>query len=156
MKELIVSLSDFLKTDVIEILSHKYKGDIGFVSDIAVSFKAVKISDGKIRVSGDISGTIELECSRCLRDYSHSLVIPIGVDIDIINGRVDIGEEVRQLLLLEIPMKPLCSEDCQGVCKICGKYNKKNSSCTCIEKDNDLIRIKERWKEFLDKDNRRK
>ncbi|MCA6072325.1 MAG: YceD family protein [Endomicrobium sp.] len=156
MKELIVSLSDFLKTDVIEILSYKYKGDIGFVSDIAVSLKAVKISDGKIRVSGDISGTIELECSRCLRGYSHSLVIPIGVDIDIINGRVDIGDEVRQLLLLEMPMKPLCNEDCQGVCKICGKYNKKDDSCTCIEKDNDLIRIKERWKEFLDKDNRRK
>ncbi|MCA6070901.1 MAG: hypothetical protein LE168_00690 [Endomicrobium sp.] len=70
----------FLETDAIEIISHKYKGDIGFMSDIAVSFKAVKIFDDKIHVSGDINGTIELECFRCFCGYSHSLVIPIDAD----------------------------------------------------------------------------
>jgi uncharacterized protein len=154
MKELIVDLSDFLKTDTIEVKLYKYVGDVSFKTDVTVSFKAVKISDDKIYVNGKIKGFVNLECSRCLRVYNHPLEIPIDTDMDIIDDYADVGEEVRQLLLLEMPMKPVCSDTCLGICKICGKHNERDDSCFCTEKDDELI--KERWKELLNNDNRRK
>ncbi|GHT59224.1 hypothetical protein AGMMS50222_03440 [Endomicrobiia bacterium] len=147
MRELIISLSDFLKTDAIEVKKHKYTGNIDCKSDIFVSFRAVKISNGEIYVSGRIKGFVYLECSRCLRICSHPLEISIGTNMNIKNGYVDIGEEIRQLLLLEMPMKPVCSSDCIGICKICGKHNKKNGSCLCADKDDELV--KERWKALV-------
>ncbi|GHT37426.1 hypothetical protein AGMMS49593_04420 [Endomicrobiia bacterium] len=147
MKELIIGLSDFLKTDAIEVKKYKYTGNMDCKSDIFVSFRAVKISYGEIYVSGKIKGFVYLECSRCLRICSHPLEIPISASMDIKSGYVDIGEEIRQLLLLEMPMKPVCGSDCIGICKICGKHNKKNDSCLCADKDDELV--KERWKALV-------
>ncbi|MDR1926878.1 MAG: YceD family protein [Endomicrobium sp.] len=153
MTKLIVNLYDFLKTRIIEVKARKYMGDTGCKSDVVVSFKAVKISDDKVYVNGKIKGSVNLECSRCLHVYSHSLEIPIDIDMCVINDCVDVDEEVRQLLLLEMPMKPLCSKDCLGICKICGRYNKKSDFCSCVEKNGELI--KERWEKLLNKNNRR-
>jgi uncharacterized protein len=157
MKELVINLHDFLKAEIIEVKACKYAAVVDCKCDVLVSFKAVKIpsSDNKIYVNGRIKGFVELTCSRCLRGYNYFVEIPIDTDdICIVDGCIDIGEEVRQLLLLEVPMKPLCSEDCLGICKICGKYNKKNASCFCVEKGDEFV--KEMWKKLLNKDNRRK
>ena len=79
--------------------------------------------------------------------YEHQIEIPINTDIEAEKGQIDVGEEIRQLLLLEMPMKPVCSEDCFGICKVCGKNNKKNDSCDCCNGFNESV--KERWKELL-------
>ena len=79
--------------------------------------------------------------------YEHQIEIPINTDIEAEKGQIDVGEEIRQLLLLEMPMKPVCSEDCFGICKVCGKHNKKNDSCDCCIGFNESV--KERWKELL-------
>ncbi|MDR3256869.1 MAG: YceD family protein [Endomicrobium sp.] len=160
MNELIVSLSDFVKTDIIEVKTYKYKGDIGCNFDIFVSFKAVKISDNEIYVSGNIKGSVYLECSRCLCIYEHPLEIVVNANMYVINRQIDIGEEVRQLLVLEMPMKPICSKDCLGICRICGKHNKEIDSCSCDSGNDEFI--KERWEKLLEyeqtlnKTNRRK
>jgi uncharacterized protein len=153
MNKLILSLSDFLKTDTIEIKTYDYKeGDIGCKSDIFVSFKAVKISDDKIYINGKIKGSLCLECSYCISVYRHPLEIAIDVYMDVINGQINVGEEVRQLLLLEMPIKPLCSNDC-GIFKICGEHNKKNDFCYCNDDVNAGL-IRERLKELLNKNGR--
>ena len=43
---------------------------------------------------------------------------------------IDLDEDVRQYILLTIPQKLLCREDCQGFCATCG-INKNIASCTC-------------------------
>ncbi|MEK7264143.1 MAG: DUF177 domain-containing protein [Bacteroidota bacterium] len=53
--------------------------------------------------------------------------------------QIDIAEDVRQTLLLSIPMKLLCKEDCLGVCLHCGK-NLNHGSCSCDTQIKD-----ERW-----------
>jgi uncharacterized protein len=153
MRRLTVSLLDFLKIDTVEVKDCKYSGDIGVKTGILVSFRALKSSQRSIYINGMIRGVVELECSRCLDLYKHHIEIPINADIDTINGQVDVGEEVRQLMLLEMPMKPICVKDCLGICKICGKHNKKNNSCDCS--DNLDESVKERWKELLNNKRRK-
>jgi uncharacterized protein len=154
MNKLILSLSDFLKTDTVKVKAYDYKGDIGCESDVSVSFKAVKTSNDSIYIKGEINGSLSLECSCCLSVYRHSVEIIIDACMGILNGQVNIEEEVRQLLLLEMPIKPLCSKDC-GTFKICGECNKSDYSCYCDEDANTGL-IRERLKELLNKNVRRK
>jgi uncharacterized protein len=153
MRELTVSLSDFLKTDTIEVKNHKYKSDIEVKTQLVISFRALKSSKESIYINGTIKGFVELECSRCLDPYEHQIEIPINTDIEAENGQIDVGEEIRQLLLLEMPMKPVCSKDCFGICKVCGKHNKKNDSCDCCNSFDESV--KERWKELLNNKRRK-
>jgi uncharacterized protein len=37
------------------------------------------------------------------------------------DGNIDLGPIVREYLMLEYPLKPLCKPDCQGLCTVCGE-----------------------------------
>ena len=43
---------------------------------------------------------------------------------------IDLDEDVRQYILLAVPQKLLCREDCLGICPTCG-VNRNNESCSC-------------------------
>jgi uncharacterized protein len=45
---------------------------------------------------------------------------------------VEVADEVRQSLLLALPVKPLCRPDCRGLCTRCGK-NLNAGACGCLE-----------------------
>ncbi len=49
---------------------------------------------------------------------------------------IDLGEDVRQFLILAVPLKLLCKEDCQGLCPKCGS-NRNKIKCGCRENDAD-------------------
>ena len=50
---------------------------------------------------------------------------------DIREEELDITADVRDELLIELPMNPLCSEECKGLCPTCGtNRNKENCQCT--------------------------
>jgi uncharacterized protein len=56
---------------------------------------------------------------------------------------LDLTEAIRQYIITAMPMKPLCKEDCAGLCATCGKdLNKVKCSCTQEE-------IDPRWAELL-------
>jgi len=147
-------LSDFLRSDSIEVKKDNYKSDIGVRTDISVLFKIIKISDDKVYVNGKIKGLVYLECSRCLCIYAYPINTNLNTYIKVIKKQVNVGEEIRQLLMLEIPMKPICSISCRGICKVCGRYNKDSDFCSCKDEYGELE--KERWKELLNKNGRRK
>ena len=44
--------------------------------------------------------------------------------------RLDLGEVVREQVLLALPLKPLCREDCRGLCPRCGQ-NRNLGPCGC-------------------------
>ncbi|MBS4027117.1 MAG: DUF177 domain-containing protein [Ignavibacteriales bacterium] len=56
---------------------------------------------------------------------------------------IEMHDDVRQTLLLSIPMKLLCKDECRGLCSHCGK-NLNTGSCTCSE-----TAIDERWNTLL-------
>jgi uncharacterized protein len=150
MEKLIIRLSDFFLKGNVEVKNYKYTKDIGYQTNINVSFKAIKISNfNKIYVKGEVIGFIEQECSLCLEPYSHPIKIPISIDMDVKECYVDIGEEIRQLMLLEVPLRPICDPDCLGICKVCGRHNKKEDSCSCIDENDNFA--KDIWRELLNK-----
>lgn len=151
MRKLTIHLLDFFEKEIVEVRNFKYIGDIDCQSDVSVSFRATKISDLKVYISGEVTGFIEQECSRCLNGYRHSLKIPITLDIDVgsEDNSINVHEEVRQLIILEMPLKPICKPECLGICKVCGRRNEKAKSCFCVDKGDDFAR--DTWKRLLNK-----
>jgi uncharacterized protein len=45
-------------------------------------------------------------------------------------NEIDLSDEVRDEILLAMPLKPLCKDDCQGLCPVCGG-NRNTVPCTC-------------------------
>ena len=48
-------------------------------------------------------------------------------------GELDLGAELRDEILLAMPISPLCREGCKGLCPVCGG-NRNNLACDCEEK----------------------
>ena len=43
---------------------------------------------------------------------------------------IDLGDVIREQFYLALPMKPLCREDCKGLCPVCG-VNRNREACSC-------------------------
>jgi uncharacterized protein len=83
-------------------------------------------------VQGKFHAILSLECARCLEPYDHLLEWEMtelyafrrkAAENDLIlpeDAQIDIQPLVREYALLEIPMNPICSPDCKGLCPICG------------------------------------
>ncbi len=86
--------------------------------------------------------TLNIVCDRCLKelqgeytyDFEHIVVSSVNKDNDdfIIadNYRVDVNEIALSDLLLELPTKLLCMDECKGLCSKCG-CDLNESECDC-------------------------
>ena len=105
-----------------------------------------------ILVKGELHAEVELACSRCLSLFNCPVMINFEDEyiptIDVVSGAplpspedsgsfiidehhvIDLTEAIRQYTLLALPMKPLCREDCAGLCKECGQ-NLNQGPCDC-------------------------
>ncbi|MDR3111869.1 MAG: hypothetical protein LBU55_01675 [Elusimicrobiota bacterium] len=156
VKRILFSLSEFAGCCVEKAFKDIEIDGIGFQHLMSICVKANKISDSQIYLCGKIEGYVVLECSRCLLEFKHNLNIQINTDLFFENSIVDVVSEIRQLVILEIPQKPLCGHDCLGICEVCGIINKRNDICACKENYDEFA--KARWYELFNasKNNRRK
>jgi len=103
-------------------------------------------TDRGIFVSGILETTLQAVCSRCLSSFEQPLTLNIEEEylskaeegaftIDE-NQEIDLGEAVRQYAILALPMKPLCREECAGLCPSCG-HNLNLGPCGCPPSDID-------------------
>jgi uncharacterized protein len=105
-----------------------------------------------ILVTGSLETIVREECSRCLERFEHPLKIDIeeeyfltrdpvtglplpppteaGAFLINENHILDLGEAVRQYKIMALPMKPVCREDCAGLCPHCGR-NLNYTTCDC-------------------------
>jgi uncharacterized protein len=124
----------------------------GVVIDPHIKGDLLIVNEGtKVTITGSIQANMHLQCARCLAAFPLETTVNFGLavawegagaqlqedqeEIDentiIIEGPVlDISEMILQEILLEIPMKPLCREDCPGLCPRCGAL-KGSKECTC-------------------------
>jgi DUF177 domain-containing protein len=100
---------------------------------------------------GTVAGVFHLQCSRCLVDFDLVKEVSFNTiirsrpsellpkkeadeaqeDVFFIEGlEFDPADIIVQELILEIPMKPLCREECPGLCPRCGALK---GSCSCSE-----------------------
>ncbi|MHB9072088.1 MAG: YceD family protein [Desulfobaccales bacterium] len=105
-----------------------------------------------ILVRGQLEGTLDLTCSRCLTPFSHPVAAdfdlllapapetaaaadeelsPAELDQDYYTGEVvDLESILREQIILMIPVKPLCDEVCKGLCPQCGA-DLNRETCHC-------------------------
>lgn len=71
-------------------------------------------------------------CSRCLDDFNADLNkrIDLNYALEKTTTVIDLDAEIREELILDYPIKPLCKENCPGLCRICGK-NLNEGKCSC-------------------------
>ncbi len=71
-------------------------------------------------------------CSRCLEEFGWSLNKDAQLSYPLESGVtfIDLDPDIREEVMLDYPIKPLCDPDCKGLCVKCGK-NKNEGGCNC-------------------------
>jgi uncharacterized protein len=130
------------------------RGHEGFTvtSPVTLGFDIYKDKD-QFRLIGRVQASLELSCSRCLEPFTwpvdgefdlryqpHSQNSGDGereVEEDDLttafyqNDEIDLGQLMQEQFYLSLPMKPLCQEDCKGLCPTCGtNWNRGTCACT--------------------------
>jgi len=112
----------------------------------------VERSGDRVLIKGVFQALLRLECSRCLEEFICHIDEPFAVtflpsrerpkesdlelesddlDVSFYNERtIDLSALVREQLLLAIPMNPVCTLSCRGLCPECGK-NLNEGRCYC-------------------------
>ena len=116
----------------------------------------VKSRGEAVLIKGELKTSLSFVCSRCLAPYR----FPVDTCFDLVYSpeerddikeqlanedlnrfyyherKIDLKEVVLEQLNLTFPVKPLCSENCQGICPVCGKVIKKGK-CSCLADESD-------------------
>lgn len=104
-------------------------------------------------VTGRILAKSLVECSRCLDKYIYPLNFEfyelIAKDELENDNFLDLSDLIYEHFVVELPMRTICKEDCQGLCQICGQnLNLEECGCDRHVSDPRLIKLKD----FLHKD----
>ena len=104
-----------------------------------------------ILVRGQLQGHLQLTCGRCVENFAQPvdadfdlLLVPgpgpaggeeelstPDLDLDYYTGEtLDLEAILREQIILMMPLKPLCTEDCKGICSRCGAVLNLEA-CTC-------------------------
>ena len=121
------------------------------VAPVDLAFDVTKDKD-HFGLAGRVQTTLELPCSRCLEPFG--LTVDVAFDLRYLpktvnagegerevqeddlstafyeNDTIDLGQLMREQLYLSLPMKPLCREECRGLCVQCGT-NLNRAACGC-------------------------
>jgi uncharacterized protein len=126
--------------------------DYRVAAPVQIAIDVERAGDGAFTVRGTIRTTLELACSRCLDPFE----VPVDASFELRylpqtlnagvgereiaaddlgtayyrDGVLDLVELLREQFQLALPMKPLCSEACRGMCPHCGT-NLNRTECAC-------------------------
>jgi uncharacterized protein len=164
MQKGFVSLADFPKEGM--TIFGDIPLDVGvFPSDVVSGIEAVRLdlhiikAERTFHLSGQLGWKLDLACSRCLEPFAQQGSMDIrhmlqpasqdpGPETFPYTGEMfDLNGFARELIELNIPMKPLCAETCRGLCPSCGR-NLNRETCSCVPRGTDprweaLIKLKE-------------
>ncbi len=126
-----LELSEIWDIDEVALLIE----DVKFIEPVEVYARISKSRD-LLDLDIHLRSKIGPTCARCLKEYSidldknFKLRYLLNKDTRIIDPKHEIKEEI----IFSLPFKPLCREDCKGLCQNCGT-NLNNSSCKCRKSD---------------------
>ncbi|WP_164472631.1 YceD family protein [Cohnella candidum] len=104
-------------------------------------------SNKRIAVTGKLTCKLRLLCSRCLAPIDELFVIPFEETFQVMKEsdpepdeedevvpvtgeRIDLRPFLEEELVVQLPLAPLCKEDCKGLCPECGT-NRNEQACAC-------------------------
>ncbi|GAA3312574.1 DUF177 domain-containing protein [Arthrobacter bambusae] len=105
-------------------------------SDIELDLRLEAVHEG-ILVSGTVFAEVKGECGRCLDPLAYDLEVNVqelffyeGVELSdeeddeeqrrVEHDLIDLEPVLRDAVVTMLPFQPVCREDCQGLCSICG------------------------------------
>jgi len=127
------------------------EADFEVVAPVSLAFDIHK-ENQHFHLVGRVNTTLELPCGRCLEPFT----LPVDAEFDLRyhphvenagegekeieeddlttafyeNEEIDLGQLMREQFYLSLPMKPLCRQDCHGLCPVCG-VNLNRGTCDC-------------------------
>lgn len=136
------------------------EGDFRLVGPLQVAFR-INRSAQTFQLRGQLRAQLIGECCRCLEPVEQELEAPLQLllqrqqlsgeereaaaedeDIEILDPgakQVELKERLREAVLLEMPLRVYCREDCRGLCPQCG-HNLNSSPCACA-----TVQADSRW-----------
>jgi uncharacterized protein len=117
--------------------------EFSFLTPVDYEIVVRKYEDD-VRLEGSINSSLSLMCGRCLDIFPFKIQtffnvglqkkIPVSdtelelaeEDLEVYyyeGDEIDVNPLIYEEILLNIPIKPLCREDCKGLCVVCGKNN---------------------------------
>ena len=80
----------------------------------------------------DVKMRLSFSCTRCLEDVEHDTYSHYKFDYEVEKDTefIDLGDDIRQEIILGLPVQVLCREDCRGICLHCGA-NLNEEECHC-------------------------
>jgi len=153
--------------------SHAYQPQDLQLDDERVTLCGATELQGKIKgsgreavVDGHVDSCVQVNCDRCLKaiqfpvssdfsleyitggDYEESQVAELTEDlmsVSVFDGEsIDLDQIVKEQILLAVPARALCKDDCLGICPECG--NDRNAGeCDCETKE-----VDPRWSALKD------
>lgn len=113
-------------------------------SDVSLTF--TNIGTGRILLEGEMSLKLDIPCDRCLQSvevpvgvsFAHEIAAPSEENVQseeeeqcFMSGyELDVDALMNNEILINMPVKVLCREDCKGICMVCGK-NLNEGECGC-------------------------
>ena len=118
----------------------------------------IRLAGNEVFVNGHVDTQAQVECDRCLKPVE----IPVSADfeleyitgskyessgvaelteaemsVSVFDGEaVDVDEIVKEQILLAVPTRMLCREDCKGICPQCGT-DRNTGECNCVTEEID-------------------
>lgn len=104
---------------------------VKFRQGIKVKAQISRITNA-VTVDLFFSGTAAIECGRCLQDYRQDFQkkIRLNYQVTSFDQEIDLGPDIREEIILDYPLKPLCQSACKGLCPGCGE-NLNEGGCSC-------------------------
>ena len=103
---------------------------------LSVSFLLEAISEQEILCTAAIKGRISFECSCCLESFDLPVDLKIKSLYQANAEELDLEDEIKQSIILGLPVKPVCGASCLGLCPQCGK-NLNKGKCGCVMQKTD-------------------
>jgi uncharacterized protein len=135
-------------------LSAKNAKKLGFsfLSPVGVHLDLSRL-DGNLLIAGSLKGVLGLQCANCTKDFSYDVASDftyctlVGLNDDgggesdfesaldaksahVEDAELNVTALVLEQISLEVPVKPLCSKGCKGLCTKCGT-DLNESKCDC-------------------------
>ena len=107
--------------------------DLTYLQPVLLEGAVEKIQD-TLTVRGHLTSQQQRTCARCLKHVDTPLNQPLELIYDI-KGKteVDALEDIREILILDHPIRFLCQENCKGLCPFCGA-DLNEGSCDCSKR----------------------
>lgn len=146
-----------------------YLGEmLRFPEPLIIKGNISEAGEDMLLLTADVTGKVLLNCGYCTEAYEHPIDLSIEAKYNnalsdddpdyysVLEDSIDLSKVVLDFLLMELPIKRRCREDCKGLCSSCGT-NLNHDDCTCkkdYESESDEaidIRL-EKLKEFFNND----